>query len=358
MSINRILLNRMVVSGNSPHIKLLRKRSINPLGSFLAFVGLIFSGEALAHIVSYSDVVASYSDCTFQITGFNYVYGITLNFNAATQARIDYSTFQSRGYLLMAYNANGTPINSEDIADSALDGKSNDQLYGDDNYVLYFSQGGQGGVNWSKANAFSARLVMKIPIARISTWPAIGVRAANVLTTRGGLSVADEKGWIYIGPSTKGGNCPHYSNPTDPPPAVFPKVTMTAPDWNLGELPAGEETVLALPATKDQLCFNYEGVTALTSQRYLINATNSNGLSANGRYLLKSLEDSSQTVPYTLTLKSSTDAVFLPNTLNRLFSLDAGGRTCFTPTFNAQPDKTVKAGAYSDILTFTVVAKP
>lgn len=364
MSINRILLNRLAVRESATCIKLLRRRLINPLGSFLALVGLLFSGETLALINSYSNVVTSYSDCAYRFTGFEYVFGVTLNFNPATRDRIAYQTFQSRGFSLYAYDKNGAPYYKESVVTMlTLDGVTTNNALGEIGFVSYYSHLFAGlPVNnvWGNANAFSGRLEFTIPKDKISTWPAVGIRAVNALVPPfgQGVLVADESGIVYIGPSTKGGICTLYNNPLVPPPAVAPKVTMTAPDWDLGELPAGEETVLTLPATKDQLCFSYEGSTAITNQKYLINATNSNGFSPTGGYLLKSLEDSSQTVPYTLTLDNSTDSVSLPNAQSRLFSLAAGGRTCFTPTFKAQPDKTVKTGAYSDILTFTVVAKP
>lgn len=359
MSINRILLNKLAVRESASCIKLLRRRLINPLGSFLALVGLLFSGETLALITSYSNVVTSYSDCTYRYTGFQYVFGVTLNFNPATRDRIAYSTFQSRAYVLYAYDSNGAPFYKEDIVVAdGLDGVGSSRVWGEIGFLAYYASPiGASRSSWGNVNAFSGTLTLTIPKDKISAWPAIGILAANRLVSEG-VFVGEQSGIVYIGPSTKGGICTLYNTPEVPPPAVTPKVTMTAPDWDLGELPAGEETVLTLPATKDQLCFSYEGSTAITNQKYLINATNSNGFSPTGGYLLKSLEDSSQTVPYTLTLDNSTDSVSLPNAQSRLFSLAAGGRTCFTPTFKAQPAKTVKTGAYSDILTFTVVAKP
>lgn len=367
MSINRILLNRLAVRESASCIKLLRRRLINPLGSFLALVGLLFSGETLALITSYSNVVTSYSDCTYRFTGFEYVFGVTLNFNPATRDRIAYSTFRSRAYVLYAYDSNGVPFYKEDIVVAdGLDGVRSSKVWAEIGFLAYYAglvgAGNLPSNSWGNANAFSGMLTISIPKDKISAWPAIGILAANTLPPSpfpiGDVFVGEASGIVYIGPSTKGGICTLYNTPEAPPPAVTPKVTMTAPDWDLGELPAGEETVLTLPATKDQLCFSYEGSTAITNQKYLINATNTNGFSPTGGYLLKSLEDSSQTVPYTLTLDNSTDSVSLPNAQSRLFSLAAGGRTCFTPTFKAQPDKTVKTGAYSDILTFTVVAKP
>ena len=365
MSINRILLNGLAVRGNSSCIKLLRRRLMNPLGYFLALVGLLFSGQTLAVMNSFSNVVSSYSDCTYNATGFDMVYSVTLNFNPATRDRIAYGTFQSRGFAIYAYDKNGQIYHDDDIANPAtLDGSNASNVFGEPGFIVYYAHAmanSQPAIGvWGNATTFSGRIVISIPYSKISAWPAIGIRAVNALIPPpgGGVFVGEESGIVYIGPSTKGGICTLYNTPEAPPPAVTPKVTMTAPDWDLGELPAGEETVLTLPATKDQLCFSYEGSTAITNQKYLINATNSNGFSPTGGYLLKSLEDSSQTVPYTLTLDNSTDSVSLPNAQSRLFSLAAGGRTCFTPTFKAQPAKTVKTGAYSDILTFTVVAKP
>ena len=334
---------------------------MNPLGPFLALVGLLFSGDTLAIVTAYSNVVAGYSDCTYEPVGKNLVYSVTINFNPATRDRIAYGTFRSRAYLLYVYDRNGELYwNVDPVIKDELDGTPARQAYGETGFIAYYNTGAVPAGSWTNASAFSGRVKVTIPSDSIGSWPAIGLRAANVLVSTPGIAVfvADESALVYIGPSAKGGICTFYNEPTAPPPAVTPKVTMTAPDWDLGELPAGEETVLTLPATKDQLCFSYEGSTAITNQKYLINATNTNGFSPTGGYLLKSLEDSSQTVPYTLTLDNSTDSVLLPNAQSRLFSLAAGGRTCFTPTFKAQPDKTVKTGAYSDILTFTVVAKP
>ena len=244
---------------------------------------------------------------------------------------------------------------SSDLASTlTLNGISFSKTYSIDDYTMY--NGATG--DWKNSKALVADIQFTVLKSKIASWPAVGVRAGSYTLSS---DILNKTGIAYIGPSTDGSNkCTILLQPGSPPPppAVNPKVTMTAPDWDLGELPRGKDTILTLPATKDQLCFTYVGSTVIANQKYLINATNTNGLSADNRYLLKSLEDSSQTVPYTLTLANGSDSVLLPNTQSRLFSLDAGGRTCFTPTFRAQPDKAVKGGAYSDILTFTVVAKP
>ena len=352
MSIKSSSLNRVRVAFDPPHPKALKGRLIIRLGLYFVFVGALFSGEVSAYNLSVSNLSSGYSNCSYSETDTVATFKLTIEFKTIS-GHLDGSRFNSRGIMLYTYNEHGVLQASGAVASTmTLNGVGYTATYPGNDYVIY--HGRNASSQWTNYNPMTANVVFTVLKSKISLWPAIGVRAANYTDKE---DVAEISGVAYIGPSTTG-NCTVVVNPELPPPAVTPIVTMTAPDWDLGELPKGEETMLTLPATKDQLCFNYEGSTSIANQKYLINATNTNGLSANGRYLLKSLEDSSQTVPYTLTLANSTDSVVLPNTANRLFSLDAGGRTCFTPTFNAQPDRTVAGGAYSDILTLTVVAKP
>ena len=343
-----------VINRDDAPLYLSKRRSINYLGFFLIFMGVLVSGKASAYVLVLSDVSSGYSNCSYTETDTVATFNLTIQFKSI-DGRLGGARFNSRGIMLYTYDENGALLNSGSVASTmTLNGVSYTAIYQDalGKYVMY--NGRAAASQWTTTTAMTANVTFTVLKSKIAAWPAVGVRAGNFTDKD---DVGEITGLAYIGPSSTG-NCSVLTNPENPPPAVSPTVTMTAPDWDLGELPRGEETELTLPATKDQLCFNYEGSTAITNQKYLINASNTNGLSANGRYLLKSLEDSSQTVPYTLTLANSTDSVLLPNIQNRLFSLDAGGKTCFTPTFKAEPDKAIKGGAYSDILTFTVVAKP
>ncbi|KVN28522.1 hypothetical protein WJ63_12275 [Burkholderia pyrrocinia] len=149
-----------------------------------------------------------------------------------------------------------------------------------------------------------------------------------------------------------GGNC-QVIDPTKPPPPAI-GINVTAPDWNLGELPEGDgEKVLS--SSSDQLCFTYIGA-ATSGKQFIINAGSANGVAGN-RYRLKNLKDATQLVPYSLTLNSGTSNVPLPNASNKSLSLNSSGRTCFVPTFKTTVDPTVEAGDYSDVLTFTIVTK-
>lgn len=359
MSINRINISRMIGINNNWYEKMSKRWSASFLGYCLFAIIALYSSGASAADPALVHVSSAYFNCSYEDTSKDYVtMKLSIAFNAVNTHTTNDKPFLSRGIVIYTYDGNGVLQNSNGVVSYVRFNDMNNTGSHEGNGYLMFTGVGTNNVlndTWvGRLNLF-ANIYLVVYKSKISGWPAVAVRSANFTSGGDFLQVT---GAAYIGPETKGGNCSQISTPETPPPAVTPKVTMSAPDWDLGELPAGEETVLTLPATKDQLCFNYEGLTAITSQKYLINATNTNGLSANGRYLLKSLEDSSQTVPYTLTLANSTDSVLLPNTQNRLFSLDAGGRTCFTPTFKAKPDKTVKSGAYSDILTFTVVTKP
>lgn len=354
MFINVMRFNKKDIVGDFSRAKALSKWLVRSFSCFVVLVGVLFSVEvSAAYSLVYSNVASGYSNCRYSETDTVATFQVRINFNTAYNNIGNAPGFWSRGVLLYTYDENGNINPSSNIASTVtMDNFSYGGVYPGENYAMYYAK---NNTYWSKQEPFAAEVKVTVLKSKIASWPAIGVRAGNY-TDR--ADVADVSGLAYIGPSTTGSNCTLLVNPEAPPPAVTPTVTMTAPDWDLGELPRGKETTVALPATKDQLCFSYEGSTAIANQKYLINATNTNGLSANGRYLLKSLEDSSQTVPYTLTLENSKDSVLLPNTQNRLFSLETGGKTCFTPTFKAQPDKAVKGGAYSDILTFTVVAKP
>ncbi|RQZ34672.1 hypothetical protein DIE16_21640 [Burkholderia sp. Bp9090] len=131
-------------------------------------------------------------------------------------------------------------------------------------------------------------------------------------------------------------------------------MTMSAPDWNLGELPEGNGEKV-FPNSSDQLCFTYSGA-AVSGKQFVINAGSANGV-VNNRYRLKNLKDATQLIPYSLTLDSGTSNVSLPNASNKALSLNSSGRTCFVPTFKTTVDPSVKSGDYSDVLTFTVITK-
>lgn len=341
-------------------------RSLSSIVSLFVFFAALMADEAFASEGT-TKITNGFSNCTYSKGQYETTFSVTMNFLDTGLGPSAAILQFSRGIIIYVYTKEGAIAwppgqpNTQGVASSVkMNGASFSGMHGTPGYYLRYYSG--RGVNyWDNLHAFTATIDVVIPNYQIFDWPAISLQAGFhwadlVGGNPWGHNAYDSSGLVYIAPGNKG--CQVLVEPENPPPAVSPTVTMTAPDWDLGELPRGEETVLTLPAAKDQLCFTYEGAGFSSSQKFLINATNNNGLSADGRYLLKSLEDSSQTVPYTLALANSTDSVLLPNIQNSLFSLNIDGRTCFTPTFKVQPDKAVKGGAYSDILTYTIVTKP
>ncbi|WP_176088731.1 hypothetical protein [Achromobacter anxifer] len=193
--------------------------------------------------------------------------------------------------------------------------------------------------------------------------PAIALRVANITDSPYGVLsgaelILDTK-MVYIRRGDPPGVCHTILDPTNPPPPQT-QIEMTAPDWNLGELPQGEKSSKSFPAPADQLCFVYDGPRLAGSRHYAIHATNQNGLASNGWYQLRHQSSPADTVPYRVVLQNATTnaEVALPNNSNVGSTLADSGRECFIPTFTADTPRTAKEGDYSDMLTFTVVARP
>ncbi|WP_175025561.1 hypothetical protein [Burkholderia aenigmatica] len=97
----------------------------------------------------------------------------------------------------------------------------------------------------------------------------------------------------------------------------------------------------------------------IKNARFVIDAHNENGRVGN-RYLLKNLADTTQTVPYGITLTRAdmvAPPTMLPNDSSTSVPLGDGPSNCFIPTFSTSVSDDVKAGSYSDVLTFTVITK-
>ncbi|WP_157838055.1 hypothetical protein [Pseudomonas sp. PH1b] len=322
-----------------------------PASLLLAYLTL-GADEASAWVLKYSNLSNGYSSCSFKDNGNGTsTLQLTIDYKSSS-GHTDGSSFNSRGILIYTYDANGKLKTSSSSAKNlSINGVKYSNTFAGEGYVMYYGSASP----WKTTSAFTAAVEFQVDNSSIAAWPAVGIRAGNFT---GGNDVGESTGLAYLSSTTKGGACRVLTNPDLPPPPVDTTITMTAPDWDLGELLRGEETLKTFSATNQQLCFTYDGSKFITYQKFIINASNENGLSANGRYQLKHLEDSSQTVPYTLSLNSGSTLVPLPNTQNALLSLSSDGRMCFVPTFRALAQKWAKGGAYSDVLTFTIVAKP
>lgn len=214
-------------------------------------------------------------------------------------------------------------------------------------YSMYY---GSGLDSWYNSDPFIASVAIRIENWKVADWPAIAVRAGNYTN---GDDIGEITGAAYIARGDYLGSCRVITDPGVPPPMPI-AMAMSAPDWDLGELQEGDSTK-TFPNSSEQLCFSYSGAST-SGKKFIINAGSANGISGN-RYRLKNAKDSTQIVPYSITLDSGISTLTLPNSVNKAISLNSGGRTCFVPTFATSVESTLKGGDYSDVLTFTVVTK-
>jgi len=215
----------------------------------------------------------------------------------------------------------------------------------DNSYALYYGMGA-----WYTADPFIALVRIRINNAAVADWPALAVRAGNYTN---GDDYGEITGAAYISRGDNSGSCRIITDPSNPPPMPI-AMTMSAPDWDLGELQEGDSTK-TFANSSEQLCFSYSGAST-SGKQFIINAGSANGISGN-RYRLKNAKDSTQIVPYSITLDSGISTLTLPNAVNKGISFNSSGRTCFAPTFATSVDSKLKGGDYSDVLTFTVVTK-
>ncbi|OJA66786.1 hypothetical protein [Burkholderia ubonensis] len=267
-----------------------------------------------------------------------------------------FDDYGSRGIFVYSYDKDGRLNTSKDVADAAWMGGVRHVATGFHSTYTVFNGFNIWSVEraWYVPEAFVADVEVSIKNSAVSAWPAVAIQAANFMY-RASDPVTEIKGAAYIARDGRNGNCMVAKDPeTTPPPPLPIQIKVSAPDWNLGELPQGDAS-RTFTNSAEQLCFTYTG-TAVGGKLFVINAESANGVS-NNRYRLKHLEDPTQTVPYKVTLDSGTAKLSLPNGSNTSLALNSSGKTCFAPTFETSVGGRVKDGDYVDTLTFTVVTK-
>ncbi|WP_157661237.1 hypothetical protein [Burkholderia ubonensis] len=330
----------------------------NPIKISLLLCALSICGKANATLFRTDDVINSYSACSWKDNG-NGTSTINLKIDfkpvVGHLAGYEYDDYRSRAILVFSYDKNGRRTTSKRVADAVwMDGvkhlntglHSEFDIFNGDNIFW-------GEPAWKVKDAFVANVEVLINNSRVSAWPAVAIQAANYVTHTSG-HVVEVKGGAYIARDGRNGNCMVAKDPETSAPPLPIQIKVSAPDWNLGELPRGDATK-TFTNSAEQLCFTYTG-TAVGGKLFVINAESANGVS-NNRYRLKHLEDPTQTVPYKVTLDSGTAKLSLPNGSNTSLALNSSGKTCFAPTFETSVGGRVKDGDYVDTLTFTVVTK-
>lgn len=318
----------------------------------LIFLAVVAGKASAAAAYDTESIVSGYGGCSWREAD-GYIYAdLTINF-AAISGITAIRGLDARAVVLYTYDDNGQLANpSSDFAEVWLNGVRHSIVYHDGwipNWV--YSNWGAKSV-WGIDQAFSAKLEVRVKKAKLnSKWPGFSVQAAN--EDKWHMTRVEISGGAYLSPNDIGGTCKQIVDPGIPP-EPWIGINVSAPDWNLGELPPGEgQTVLT--NTADQLCFTY-AAPMISGKKFIVNASSANGVAAN-RYRLKNVDDASKLVPYNVTLNSGTSSVSLPNATNTTLSLDSSGKTCFVPTFKTSVGFSATEGDYSDVLTFTVVTK-
>ncbi|WP_414442793.1 hypothetical protein [Burkholderia sp. 22PA0106] len=293
------------------------------------------------------DVASGYSGCGWIDNGDGTsTLSVDINYKPVAGALPPGLSLFGRGILIYNYSKDGSLNPSANLASSiTLDGTASSKVYSGQGYVMYSGRLG----NWRNTASFVAHYVLRINNSIVSEWPAISVRAGNYTN---GDDVGDKNGAAYLRFGENDGVCEKITNPEVPPPLDI-EIGMTAPDWNLGELPLGDSEK-TFPEVANQLCFTYSAPD-VKGKRFLINASDANGTVGN-RYRLKNTNDASQFIPYDVSF--SGNSVFsLPNVKNVALTMGDSGKTCFVPAFKTTVDN-VAEGDYSDVMTFTVIVQP
>ncbi len=312
-----------------------------------------FNEAAAANYVP-AKVIDSYGGCTWKNNGDGTsTVQVLINYRAVDSSNIGTSaTFVSRSVLFYTYDATGkVKPNKNAVQYVTMNGTRNSGAYLGDTYVRYTGNNGMSPlVGWDNKGPHTAIVEAMINNSAIRDWPAVSI-FAGIFTN--GFYVVDWSGAAYVSFGSAGActvTNPEVPKP-NPPPSIA--IDVAAPDWNLGELPRGDDEK-TLAGAEQQLCFTYTGFNDY--RNFVINATSANGVLGN-RYLLKNASKPSQTVPYDLTLDSGSATFRLPNASASPVQLSNNSRTCFVPTFRTSVGTNADAGDYSDVLSFTVVTK-
>ncbi|MTD29274.1 hypothetical protein [Erwinia sorbitola] len=306
----------------------------------LMFFSATFN-KVLANKILYDDIASGYTNCS--ITNYGTYSNVTLSigFNSA------YGTsMKSRGVVFYSYSASGMQQNTKALA-VYYNGMPANDITVRDNFVIYSSEMSNSG--WNEQGYNNANIYVKVPNTILDVWPGIAIQAANV---GGKETVLHNGGAVYI---ERGKNtCNLIADPSVPPEPDI-NISVTVPDWNLGEIKPGSQNIHLVSASQ-QLCLKYTD-SSIANKTFVINATAQNGVN-NGYYQMTNLQDKSQAISYLLVLiGSGRKRVYWPNSFNLGLNLDAGGSSCFTPFFEINTPKNIRPGIYSDVLTINIVTK-
>lgn len=317
------------------------------IGKGILIVAIFFltNNPAAAYLYFSTDVTSAYSNCRLsEYMDGTAVAEVDVSFKS-TAGRLGDAKFNSRAFMFYAYSFLGTPIRYAPNSFS-LGGVSGAGYTLENGYVMLHNH--ENVEPWNIQTPFTRTLRVEFEARILKGWPAISISAENN-TSLG--EITDLKSvYLSLGESRE---CTVVTSPLTPP-SIDSVITVTAPDWYLGEIKTGEQ-IVPFSTISDQLCLAYNDASVIGKQ-FIINASSQNG-TVNNQYQLKGQQDNTQIIPYQLTLDNGSNKIVLPNNSLSTLPLLENGKTCFLPTFRTFAPKGIKKGDYSDVLTFNIVTK-
>ena len=304
----------------------------------------ITASQALAALV-WGDVTSTYDMCYLDDVGGGYSEAsIWVSPNDVNSAS-GQDSFISRAVAVYRYSESGEieNIRVQSVTINGSPSGAEMNLSG----VTYYYRDSTKPDSWNSPTSTPKVVVVRVDNYFLASWSGIAIGMGN-LGSRDFM--VDKKGLAYVRKNGSGGNCYIISNPSE-----NIDITVTAPDWNLGEIKPGQQSI-PLSGSAEQLCLKYTG-SSVAGKQFIINATNQHGIK-NNSYRMRHLLNPSQEIPYGLIMNSTTGgAVVLPDSGHGAIELDAGGSTCFIPTFITMAPENLEPGLYTDVLTFNIVTK-
>lgn len=307
----------------------------------------------VAWAASYAEVIdGTYENCSLVQSGDRIAASFTVRFQAASGNIGNSLYFMSRGLAVFFFDEKGNRKRSDGTVIVTMNGMNptNSLTEFNSNHTYYRSN--VGVAHWSNAGRFTATISAEFAASELNKWPAVGFHVSNESNLD---RFYVQKGALYMAPKLGGCRLIKAGEATPPSP-VTTEITVSAPDWDLGELARGKETTRTFVTDEQRLCFAYDPK-FIEFDKYLISASNRNGV-AESKFLLASAENGNETIPYTLSLAGGGAPVALPSINGLPLTLSKSGRTCLTPTFKAWAGATLKSTDFSDVLTFTIVTQP
>lgn len=312
---------------------------------------LFFVRNVSAFDLVTADVINGYSNCYITdnkdttSTAF-----ITIDYKS-TDGRLGGMKFYSRGLMFYSYNSSGVPSNNTAMLVKLGDVITANAFRGN-GYVMYYSGNNYdpGPYPWSATGPFSAVAEVIFQNKLLDAWGAVAIRAGNFTS---GDDVGEKSGAAYISVGNGAdyrSSCKIIIDPIHPPEPDI-EIVVTAPDWELGEIKSGNQSI-PFNNSRDWLCLKYSDITVAKKQ-FIMTASSHNGEVGN-QYQLKNQDDASQSIPYHLILDSGSQQLIMPSVTNKSLPLEMGGKTCFMPIFKTAAPKDIEKGDYSDVLTFNI----